>query len=196
MKPGPAPQFDRQEVLRKAMELFWDQGYEATGMAQLVEHVGIGRQSLYNAFGDKHSLYLEALEAYDQDFIQRLVDLLEAPGSPLGNVRSVCRFWEQLASDDEFKGCLFASASAALGRSDPRVADAVEGAYQRLEQAFYQAFERARAEGELGPEIKPRDLARLFVSTSQGLAVLGPVREPRFTKGVLRSLQALLRREK
>ena len=192
MTPGPAPQFDRQEVLGKAMELFWDQGYEATGMAQLVEHVGIGRQSLYNACGDKHSLFLEALEAYDRGFLQQLVDILEAPGSPLGNVRRVCRVWEQLAADGEFKGCLFASASASLGRHDPIVAKALEKTYDRLERAFARTFERARKSGELGPQAKPRDLARLFVNTGQGLAVLAAVRGPSFAKGVLRSVQSLL----
>ncbi len=196
MKPGPAPQFDRQEVLRKAMELFWDRGYEATGMAELVEHVGIGRQSLYNTFGDKHSLFLEALEAYDQGFVQNMIDVLQAPGSPIGNVRNICRMWVQFASDENFKGCLMASASASLGRSDERVAKRLEGSYERLERAFHQVFERARKAGELEPATSTRDLARLFVNTGQGLAVLAPVKEPRFTKSVVRSLLALLPEEK
>ena len=193
MKPGPAPQFDREEVLRKAMELFWDQGYEATGMAQLVEHVGIGRQSLYNAFGDKHSLFLEALEAYDQAFLQQLFDTLEAPGSPLGNVRTVCRLWEQLADDEDFKGCLYASAAASLARHDTRVAGALDQAYDHLEQAFTRTLERAREAGELKPAAEPRDLARMFVTAGQGLAILSSVRGRPFAQGVLRSLEALLR---
>lgn len=174
------------------MELFWDKGYEATGMAQLVEHVGIGRQSLYNTFGDKHSLFLEALEAYAREFLERFVDVLEAPGSPLENVRRVLRMWEQMADDGDFKGCLYASASAALGRHDPTVAKALAKSYDLLERVFAGAFERAQAAGELGSEVDPRDLARLFVNTGQGLAVLGSVREPSFAKGVLRSVEALL----
>jgi len=114
------------------MELFWDRGFEATGMAQLVEHVGIGRQSLYNAFGDKHSLFLEALEAYDHAFLQRLFDLLEAPGSPLGNVRRVCKMWEQLAADGEFKGCLYASASA-FRSATPQTTDQLCDAEWRID---------------------------------------------------------------
>ena len=194
MNPGPAPQFDREEVLRKALELFWAQGYEATGMAQLVEHVGIGRQSLYNAFGDKHSLFLEALQAYDRQFLGQLVETLEAPGSPLGNVRRVFEMWKKLVFEGEFKGCLYASASASMGRHDPIVAAALAKAYDRLEEVFVKTFERAREAGEIGPEVDPRDLARLFLNTGQGLAVLGPVRGPHFAEGVLRSVEALLNR--
>lgn len=192
MKPGPAPQFDRQDVLRKAMELFWDQGYEATGMAQLVEHVGIGRQSLYNAFGDKHSLYLEALRAYDQEFLARLTGLLDAPGSPLGNVRRVFEVWMQMATEGQFKGCLYASAAASLGRHDPVVAKALEEAYDRLEQVFVRTFERAQEVGELGSDVEAADLARLFVNTGQGLAVLSSVRGSAFAGGVMRAIDALL----
>jgi TetR/AcrR family transcriptional repressor of nem operon len=194
MNPGPAPQFDRQEVLCKAMELFWEQGYEATGMAQLVEHVGIGRQSLYNTFRDKHSLFLEALEAYEREFLQRFIEVLEGPGSPLDNVRQVFRMWEQMAQSGELKGCLYASASASLGRHDPVVAKALEAAYERLEGVLTRAFERAREAGELGPEVEPRDLARLFINTGQGLAVLSSVRGLEFVRGVLRSFEALLGR--
>ena len=50
MSPGPAKQFDRDEVLERAMQLFWAEGYEATGMTRILEHVGIGRQSLYDTF--------------------------------------------------------------------------------------------------------------------------------------------------
>ena len=192
MNPGPAPQFDRQEVLRKAMELFWDQGYESTGMAQLVDHVGIGRQSVYNTFGDKHSLFLEALRAYDQEFLARLTQMLEGPGSPLGNVRGVFQMWEQMATDGDFKGCLLANASAALGRHDPAVAEALAEAYERLEGVFARTLERAREAGELRPNVQPRDLARLLVNIGQGLAVLSSVRGPGFTQGVLRSVEALL----
>ncbi|HEU4769480.1 MAG TPA: helix-turn-helix domain-containing protein, partial [Pyrinomonadaceae bacterium] len=57
-------EFDRDEALQKAMEVFWARGYRAASMQNLVEHMGINRQSLYDTFGDKHSLYLQALDRY------------------------------------------------------------------------------------------------------------------------------------
>ena len=177
------------------MELFWEQGYEATGMAQLVDHLGIGRQSLYNAFGNKHALYLQALEAYNQAFVDRVIELLAAPGSPSRNLRTVCHAWEQMLTESQFKGCLLANSSA-LGRNDEGVRKIVASAYQRLEQAFFRTIQRAKEEGELDSSTDARGLARLFVNTGQGLAVTSQVTEPRFGKAVVRSLLALLPEEK
>ncbi len=58
--------FDEQEVLKKAVCLFWNKGYNATSMQDLVDQLGISRSSLYDTYGDKHTLYLKALEEYQQ----------------------------------------------------------------------------------------------------------------------------------
>ena len=69
-------EFDRDEALHKAMEVFWSRGYEATSVGDLVEHMGINRQSLYDTFGDKHSLYLAALDRYREVEGRKLFELL------------------------------------------------------------------------------------------------------------------------
>ncbi|MGD9921955.1 MAG: TetR/AcrR family transcriptional regulator, partial [Pseudorhodoplanes sp.] len=66
-------QFDTDEVLEKAMRAFWDRGYEATSLQDLVDHTGINRGSLYATFGDKHALFIAALRRYDES---RRVDTL------------------------------------------------------------------------------------------------------------------------
>ena len=101
--------------------------------------------------------------------------------------------WEQLASDPEFKGCLLGSSSVELGRSDDRIARIVDASFTRLERAFARTFARAQSAGELADEVSARDLARLFVSTGQGLATVGRVKQGRrFARGALRALLALL----
>ena len=75
------------------MDLFWSQGYEATGMAELCDTMGLGRQSLYNTFGDKESLFCEALAQYRAKQLRPMVELLESPGSGLENVRQVLAAW-------------------------------------------------------------------------------------------------------
>ena len=193
MTPGPDPKFDRQEVLDSAMELFWAQGYEATGMTQLLEHVGIGRQSFYNAFGDKRSLFLEALANYEQCTLHQVEALLARDGSPLGNIRAVWKMWEEMARDTDFQGCLFANAAAEFGRGDAVIAKAVDAAFQRGEKAFRDALDRAVEAGELVEGTKTRDLARALVCAAQGLARLGRVKEDKvaFTRSVVRSLEAM-----
>src|SRR5260370_3074167 len=71
-------EFDRIRALKKAMELFWQQGYEATSTDDLIRAIGIGRQSMYDTFGDKHQLYLEALQLYEAnsgaEFFKRIYE--------------------------------------------------------------------------------------------------------------------------
>src|SRR5215216_2939123 len=74
-------EFERDEALQKAMEVFWGRGYEATSVGDLVEHMGINRQSLYDTFGDKHALYLQALDRYREVEGRKMFELLERPGS-------------------------------------------------------------------------------------------------------------------
>ncbi len=85
---GRPREFDREEALGQAMDLFWSQGYEATGVADLCDRMGLGRQSLYNTYGDKESLFAEALEHYDRVQLQPMVDALESPGSVIRERKS------------------------------------------------------------------------------------------------------------
>src|SRR5882762_5197437 len=82
-------EFDRDEALHKAMEVFWSRGYKATSIQDLVKHMGINRQSLYDTFGDKHALYLLALDRYREIEVRKLFDLLERPGSVKKNLRQL-----------------------------------------------------------------------------------------------------------
>lgn len=174
MSPGPAPQFDRQEVLMRAMELFWSKGYKGTGMSELLKHVGIGRQSLYNAFGNKRSLFLEALRAYKHAMASEMEAMLGAAGSPLENIRAALRKRVLDITDDEecFQGCMLGNASTELGTSDPEVSQIILQAMQRVEEAFRRTFEQAVEEGELPAHADPLALARLVMATGQGLMVI------------------------
>lgn len=84
-------EFDPDAALQSALELFWRRGYEATSMADLVEHLGIGRASIYATFGNKHELYLKALDRYGESRDPALLDALSKPGPALPAVRAVVR---------------------------------------------------------------------------------------------------------
>ena len=106
---GRPREFERDEALDKAMDLFWSQGYEATGVAQLCAHMGVGRQSLYNTFGDKESLFTEALTRYKQLRLESMITGLRGPGSGLENVRRLLEGWDEASTDVAHKGCLMAN---------------------------------------------------------------------------------------
>jgi TetR/AcrR family transcriptional repressor of nem operon len=175
MSPGPKKQFDRDEILEKAMILFWEQGYEATGMTRLVEHLGIGRQSLYDTFGDKRSLFLETLTHYFRTRVGPILAQLRAPGSPLDNIRAVFGMWEKMVEDRGFCGCLVGNTAAELAHDDPEVTKLLMGYFKAVEDGFHDALKRAQEIGELDPGHDARDLARTFVNTAQGLALMTKV---------------------
>jgi TetR/AcrR family transcriptional repressor of nem operon len=193
MSPGPSKQFDRQAVLERAMQLFWEEGYETTGIARLLEVLGIGRQSFYDTFGNKRSLLQEALAHYFRSRIGPIIAQLRAPGSGLENIRQVFRMYEQVIDENEYCGCLVGNTIAEQGRLDAEIAETLSGYIGVVENAFRDAIARAQADGELSEELDPRGVARLIVNTVQGVALLGKVlRDRRAAKSVIRAAAGLL----
>lgn len=193
VSPGPPKQFDRQEALERAVELFWERGFEATSLSDLVDSMRIGRQSLYDTFGDKRALFLQALEHYCASMTGPMVGELERAGSPLGNIRRVLELWKARASDAARRGCFAGNSCAELGESDPDVMRVVASNFERMERALVRTFDRAKEQGELGRGAHSRDLARLFLSLGQGLALMSrtPL-GPRYVRGAVAAFESLL----
>ncbi|MFG2616776.1 TetR/AcrR family transcriptional regulator [Streptomyces sp. NPDC048507] len=168
-------EFDPDAVLQSALELFWRRGYEATSIADLVEHLGIGRASIYATFGSKHELYLRALDRYAESGDPLLLDDLSRPGPALPGVRAlVRRFAAEAASPaDRRDGCFVTNTAAELASRDPAAARRVETSWDRLETLLHAALVRARAQGELPAGRDPRALARLLLVVLQGVRVVG-----------------------
>jgi TetR/AcrR family transcriptional repressor of nem operon len=103
---GRPRSFDEDQVLDRAMLLFWKKGYEATGLSELEQATGLGRQSLYGAFGDKRALFLRIVERYFERILKpSVVDVLDAPGSGRANIESIFKQWESVAEAPDFHGC-------------------------------------------------------------------------------------------
>lgn len=167
-------EFDPDAVLRRALELFWERGYEATSMADLVAHLGIARASLYATFGGKHELYLKALERYLQMTDPLIAEALSRPGPVLPAVRELIeQFAEESGGDRPRRGCLVVNTAVELAAHDADAARLVESSWSFLEASLTSALTRARAQGELPPDKDPRALARLLLVIFQGMRVLG-----------------------
>jgi TetR/AcrR family transcriptional repressor of nem operon len=167
-------EFDPDAALQGALELFWRRGYEATSMADLVQHLGIGRASIYATFGSKHELYLKALDRYLQLRNPNPIELLSQPGPALPAVRAlVQQYAEESACDEQRRGCLVVNAAVERLPGDSAVARRVESSWDTLEVALASALTRARAQGELADDCDPRALARFLLVVLQGLRVLG-----------------------
>ncbi|KUL53739.1 TetR/AcrR family transcriptional regulator [Streptomyces sp. NRRL S-1521] len=168
-------EFDPDAALQSALELFWRRGYEATSMADLVEALGIGRASIYATFGNKHDLYLKALERYVQIQDPRLLADLSRPGPALPAVREVVRRFGGEAGSGEGgrRGCFVTNTAAELGPHDEAAARRVERSWEHLETLLHSALVRARAQGELPADRDPLTLARMLLVLMQGLRVVG-----------------------
>jgi len=169
-------EFDPDIVLRRALELFWERGYDATSMADLVEHLGIARASIYGTYGGKHELYVKALECYLRTRDPDPVELLSQPGPVLPAVRALVEVYAQESMGDQRRrGCMVVNAAVELGPQDRQVARLVESSWDQLETALTAALTRARAQGELAAGRDPRALARFLLVVLQGMRVLGRV---------------------
>ncbi|MFF0554693.1 TetR/AcrR family transcriptional regulator [Streptomyces sp. NPDC004266] len=170
-------EFDPEAALQAALELFWARGYEATTMSDLVEHLGIGRASIYATFGNKHELYLKAMDRYLETRDPRIVEELSAPGPALPAVRAlVRRFAAEAATDGErLNGCFVTNSAAELGPHDAVVARRVELSWEQIETLLHGALVRAGAGGELPAGRDPRALARMLLVLLQGIRVVGKV---------------------
>lgn len=144
-------------------------------MADLVEHLGIGRASIYATFGNKRELYLRALDRYLETRDPRLVEELSAPGPALPAVRAVVRRFaaEATAEGERLTGCFVTNSAAELGPHDPAVARRVELSWEQVETLLYAALTRARAQGELPEGRDPRTLSRMLLVLLQGVRVVG-----------------------
>ncbi len=175
------------------MQLFWSKGYAATGMAELQAHMGIGRKSLYDTFGNKRELFIKALQLYMQNVAGRIFSELNRQGSPLGNVRRLMRNIQEQHSDPHSKGCLLGVSMAQFRTDDEQMADILCQHTKSVEEAYYKVFQRAREAGELNTDINNRDLARLFMGVHQGLALLGRVQvSSAVPKSIVKAALAIL----
>jgi TetR/AcrR family transcriptional regulator, transcriptional repressor for nem operon len=167
-------EFDPETALRAALELFWERGYEATSMADLVEHMGVARASIYATFGGKHELYLKALDRYGESVDPYLLTELSQPGPVLPAVRALVeRFAREATGDGGRRGCFVVNTAVELAPHDPLMARRVQASWDHLETALTSALIRAQAQGELGEERDPRALGRFLLVLMQGLRVMG-----------------------
>ncbi|HEX5567841.1 MAG TPA: TetR family transcriptional regulator [Streptomyces sp.] len=166
-------EFDPDAALEQAMELFWRRGYESTSMADLVEHLGIARASLYGTFGSKHALYLAALKRYLEPREASFVRDLSQPGPVLPAVRALVEGWaEEALRDPDRRGCLVVNAAVELSTRDTEVAHRVEMSWGILETTLTSALLRAQASGELPKDKDPQALARFLLVMLQGIRVV------------------------
>ena len=168
---GRNKQFNQQAVLEDAMHLFWERGFHSTSMQDLVDHLGVNRQSIYDTFGGKHELFEAALERYREVQALPMRRALEEDG-PLGDV---LRHWfrdmiaEMLKQNG--KGCLLVNTATELAEQDDVIFGVCSANARQLEATLSGLLVRAQQAGDIPADRAVIPLARFLVSTINGLAV-------------------------
>src|SRR4051812_19913671 len=138
--------FDEEAVLDQAVQLFQERGYEGTSLADLEAHLGLGRQSLYNSFGDKQTLFLKALERYRHNIGEQMLEQLDAPGAGLDAIRAFFRASvDALTAPGPRRACLVTSTILERGSEDPDALLRCNHARAALERLLRRALSQAQA---------------------------------------------------
>ena len=175
-------EFDSDEALNKAMEVFWLRGYEAASIQDLVKNMGINRQSLYDTFGDKHALYLQTLDRYREVEGRRMFELLGRPGSVKKTLRLLFEgVIERALCDRQRRGCFMGNAVSELAGRCKETAARTGSNMTTTEEAFYRALLRGKKEGELKHVRDLRAVARFLCSSMQGLVLTAKALQDRKT---------------
>ncbi|MCP9947360.1 TetR/AcrR family transcriptional regulator [Actinomadura madurae] len=161
--------FDEKQVLNAVRDQFWDAGYAATSLEDLMRVSGLGKGSLYAAFGDKRQLFLRALRSYTDDSHGHLRDALAETPRALDALRMLL---EAPIDTDTRRGCLLANSTCELGNADPEVLDHAHRAYETSTALIADCVARAQREGDLPAETDPIALARALLAAQQGLVFM------------------------
>lgn len=175
---GRPKNFDTEIAVERAMGVFWRKGYAFTTPTDLTDEIGIGRGSLYNAFGSKHALFEKALQRYSDTESAVLIELLERPGPIKERLRSALRLIiEADFADGERRGCLAVNTAIELAGRDETATRMARGMFDRLEESLRQLFAEGQRSGEIGADRDPAALAGVVLSTVNGLRVLSKTAE-------------------
>ncbi|MFF3661098.1 TetR/AcrR family transcriptional regulator [Streptomyces olivochromogenes] len=189
-------QFDEEEVVRAARDQFWSVGYNGTSIDDLSAVTGLGRGSLYGAFGDKHALFLRALDSYNSDALEAWRSALGGPGPALPMLeRHVRDVTAGILGDVERRGCMMAKIAAELSAVDEGVAERIAEVVRGLHGALRGCIARAQAEGSLDADADADSLAGLLLAVLRGLEALGKAgATPEVVNGAAEQALALLPR--
>ncbi|TPQ26752.1 TetR family transcriptional regulator [Bradyrhizobium guangdongense] len=174
--------FDMDAAVERAMGVFWSRGYHATALPDLLRATKLSRGSLYAAFGDKHSLFLRALDRYIADAMARMNIELDPRREPIEGLRVyLAGYVERTSGANGRRGCLLVATAMELAGRDAEVGRRVAGFFKAMEARVADALSRAKAASRLADGVEPMSAAKILVCFVEGLRVVGKTAPARGT---------------
>ncbi|MBZ0293345.1 MAG: TetR/AcrR family transcriptional regulator [Anaerolineae bacterium] len=169
-------EFDKREVLDRAMRLFWAQGYEATSVRDLTLAMGISTSSMYDVFGDKRGVFLEALARYCAIEQAQVMEMAHEAASPQAFVSSLFGAVNDLHAESTTPGSMAFNALVEFGTRDADVVNQLLDHYLKLAEIIADVLAQAQASGTVTSQTPPLHLAYTILSTLHGIAVMSGVK--------------------
>jgi TetR/AcrR family transcriptional regulator, transcriptional repressor for nem operon len=186
-------EFDEEVVLDAAVQCFWSRGYESTSVKDLIERTGITAASLYNAYGDKRSIYRAALDRYVESSIGARIQRCEALPPRTAIVAFFDEILRRSLKDREHKGCLVVNSALEMAPHDPEFRRSIARVLKRIETFFLICVENGQADGSIACSTRPEALAQHLLGVLMGIRVLARVRPERaLLEGVVSTALVLL----
>lgn len=170
-------EFDRDEVLDKAMEAFWRTGFNATSVADLVNVTRLKPGSLYSAFASKRGLFIEVLDTYAARRIEGVKQVLDHAENPLAAIRDMMhRFVADLSNDKIGRGCLMVNTMTELATEDDEIRERVSNYLDQVEQYVRRTLTLAKQQGQLRADADADTLAKMLMTTIWGMRIMSSKR--------------------
>jgi TetR/AcrR family transcriptional repressor of nem operon len=167
-------QFDEKRVLGAVREQFWNAGYAATSLEDLMRVSGLGKGSLYAAFGDKHQLFLRALRSYNEANDSALRKKLESAPRAVDALRAfVMAAVRDPSGAGAQRGCFMANSTCELATADPEVLAEARHTYDATTAAVAECVLRAQGAGDVPADADPIETARALLAAQQGIVFMG-----------------------
>jgi TetR/AcrR family transcriptional repressor of nem operon len=172
-------QFDPDMALQKAVQVFWRLGYERTSLEILMKETGLSKQSIYNTFGDKRSIFFHAMRRYRKTTTDSLRKVFTETESVRQGFQTIFASMIAESREQHEQGCLLLSANLSRDVDDKEITAFLRANQREVEKIFTDAFARAQERGEISREKSPAALAKFFVATIQGMRALARLNHDR-----------------
>jgi TetR/AcrR family transcriptional repressor of nem operon len=169
MNIGRPRNFDSEQALEAAMQVFWSKGYEATSLADLIEAMQISKSSFYQTFESKHQLFQNCINHYQDRYIENITDSLQKAKSGRAFIEATFQsIAEKARPSGDRRGCLIQNCVSEFAQRDPVIAKVIAKGMKNITDVFLSAIKRAQDEGDISKNKKPLPLARYLVSSMNG----------------------------
>lgn len=158
------------------MLVFWEKGYEAASIPDLLKAMELSRSSLYETFVDKQTLYVEAIHHYKKIRQNKRNLLINAPSAKVGIRQYFDKHITSAYDEDLPKGCMITNATIGMDSPDEQLRKLIRDGFEELEQLFYELLSKGQQTGEIDPEKDIKVLSHLFLNLNHSINVISKVK--------------------